>query len=98
MIKLKEIFSCADLEIPFVLIGLGKKGIKIGLNKTGFVYLLDLFGGNGKKEWCALGCMKHLKMIELLVVLLLLMTFTPMVSMVLVLKRVGLILGNWCGI
>ena len=37
-------------------------------------------------------------MIELMVVLLLLMTFTRMVSMVLVLRTVGPILGNGYGI
>ena len=42
--------------------------------------------------------MKHLEMIELMVVLFLLMTFTRMVSMVLVLMGVGPILGNGYGI
>ena len=46
----------------------------------------------------ALRCVKHLEMIELMVVLFLLMTFTRMVSMVLVLMGVGPILGNRYGI
>ena len=42
--------------------------------------------------------MKHLEIIELMMVLFLLMTFTRMVSMVLVLMGVGPILGNGYGI
>ena len=42
--------------------------------------------------------MKHLEMIELMVVLFLLMTLTRMVSMVLVLMGVGPVLGNRYGI
>ena len=49
-------------------------------------------------EWCALGCVKHLEMIELMVVLCLLMTFTRMVIMILVLMGVGPILGSRYGI
>ena len=45
-----------------------------------------------------MGCVKHLEMIELMVVLFLLMTFTRMVSIVLVLIGVGPILGNRYGI
>ena len=45
-----------------------------------------------------MGCVKHLEMIELMVVLFLLMTFTRMMSMVLVLMGVGHILGNTYGI
>ena len=45
-----------------------------------------------------MGCVKHLEMIELMVVLFLLMTFTRMVSMVLALMEVGPVLGNRYGI
>ena len=45
-----------------------------------------------------MGCVKHLEMIKLMVVLFLLMTFTRMVSMVLVLMGGGPILGNRYGI
>ena len=45
-----------------------------------------------------MGCVKHLEMIKLMVVLFLLMIFTRMVSMVLVLMGVGPILGNGYGI
>ena len=39
--------TCGDLEIPLVIIGLRVTGLK----KTGFVYLLDLFGeGGGEGE------------------------------------------------
>ena len=54
--------------------------------------------GRGEKEWCALWCVKHIQMIELMLVLILLMTFTRLVSMVLVLRGVGPILGNGYGI
>ena len=40
-----------------------------------------------EKEWCDLGCVKHIQMIELMVVLFLLMSFSRMVSMVLVLSH-----------
>ena len=49
-----------------------------------------LLWGKGEKEWCGLGCVKHLEMIELMVVLFLLMTFTRI--------GVGPILGNGYGI
>ena len=61
------------------------------MKKTGFV-------GRGEKEWCALWWVKHIQMIELMLVLILLMTFTRLVSMVLVLRGVGPILGNGYGI
>ena len=38
----------------------GSKKSKTGLKKTGCFYLLYLFEGRGKKEWCALGFVKHL--------------------------------------
>ena len=38
--------------------------IKIGMKKTGFVYLLDLFGGSVEKEWWVLGCVKHLEILS----------------------------------
>ena len=36
-----------DLEIPLAVIRLGVTGLK----KTELVYLLDMFGGSGKKGW-----------------------------------------------
>ena len=70
--------------------------------------VVSLGGGLGGTSWTCLGeggeggyvlgCEKHLLMIELMVVLILLMTFTPMVSMVLVLRGVGPILSNGYGI
>ena len=48
-----------------------------------------------EKEWCDLGCVKHLSIIELMVVLFLLISFLRMVSMVLVLRGAGpIIVGN----
>ena len=38
------------------------------MKKTGFVCLLDLFGGREEKVWCDLVCMEHFYMIELMVV------------------------------
>ena len=40
--------TCGNLEISLVLIGLGSKRIRNGLKKTGFMYLLDLFGKGGE--------------------------------------------------
>ena len=55
------------------------------LNKTGLVYLVDMFVGRGEEGWCDLVCVKHLQMIGLMVVLL--MSFSGMVIMVLVLQE-----------
>ena len=41
-----------------------------GLKKTGFVCLLDLFGGRYEKGWCALVCVEHLHIIGLMVVVM----------------------------
>ena len=60
------------------------------------MYLLYLFGGREEKEWCDLGYVKHLQMIEVMVVLL--MSFSRMVSIALVLSEFGPILGNGYGI
>ena len=40
-----------DLEISFVVIRLGVTGLK----RTGLVYLLNVFGGSGKKGQCDCG-------------------------------------------
>ena len=66
------------------------------LKKTKFVYHLDLFREMGEKGWCDLVCVKCLKMIGLMV--LLLMSFSRMVKTLLVLWGVGPILGNGYGI
>ena len=43
-------FTCATFEFSFVVIRLRVTGPK----KTGFVCLLDLLEGRGKKRWCGL--------------------------------------------
>ena len=69
------------------------------MKKIGFVYLLDLFGERVEKEWCGFVCLKRLYVIELIVVLFIqLMSFSRMVSMVLVLRGDGPIQGNGYGI
>ena len=42
--------TCGGLEILLVVIPLGVTRLK----KTGFLYLLDLFGGRREKGWCDL--------------------------------------------
>ena len=47
----------SDLEIPIVVIGLRVTGLK----KTGFMFLLDLFGeGRGENGWCDFVCVERL--------------------------------------
>ena len=77
--------TCGNLEIPLVVIRLRVTGLK----KTGFVYLLDLFGGRVEEGWCDFVCVERLGlMIGLMLVLLIF--FLRMVSMVLVLRGVVL--------
>ena len=78
---------CDDLKVLVVVIRPGVTELK----KTGFVYLLDLFGGRVDKKCCDLVCVKRLWMIGLMLVLL--MLFSSMVSM-----EVDLILGFRYGI
>ena len=44
--------NCYDIEIPLVMTRLGVTGLKI----TGFAYLLDLFGGRGRRD-AVISCM-----------------------------------------
>ena len=59
------------------------------------VYLLDLFEGKGEKGQCDLACAERLQMIGLMVVML---SYSRVVSLVLVPWGVGLILRNGYGI
>ena len=59
-----------------------------GLKKIKILYLLDLFEGSGEKRQCDIKCVECLWMIVLIVVML--MSYSPVVSAVLVLSRVGL--------
>ena len=67
-----------------------------GLKKIRLLYLLDLFEGRGEKGQCDLVCVEHLWMIGLLVVIL--MSYSRVVSVVLVLSRVGPVLRSRSGI
>ena len=82
--------TCGDLEISLVVIQLGVTRLK----KTGFMYLL--FRGMRGERWCDLMCVERLEMIGLMVVLL--RSFSRMMSTVLALWGAGAILGNGYGI
>ena len=60
------------------------------------MYLLDLFQGRGEKGQCDLVCVERLWMIGLMVVML--MSYSRVVSVVLVLSRVGTVLRSRYGI
>ena len=62
------------------------------MKNTRVVYLLDLFEERGGKEQCGLVCVERLKIIGLMV--LMLMSYSRVVSVVFVLWGVGLILRN----
>ena len=60
------------------------------------MYFLDLFEGGEEKGKCALVCLEHLWMIGLMVVMLI--SYSHMVSVVLVLSRVGPVLRSRYGL
>ena len=66
------------------------------MKKIRLVYLLDLFQGRGEKGQCDLVCVERLWMIGLMVVML--MSYSRVVSVVLVLSRVGTVLRSRYGI
>ena len=88
----KRNLTSGDLGIPLVVIQLGVTELK----KTRLVYLLDLSEGRGEKGQCDLVCVKCLWMIGLMVVVL--MSYSCVVSVVLVLWGVGSVLRNGYGI
>ena len=71
-------------DTPLVVIRLEVTRLK----KIRLVYLLDLFKGRWEKGQCNLECVEHLWMIGLMVVIL--MSYSRVVSVVLVLSRVDL--------
>ena len=73
-----------NMQIPLVVI----QSRVTGLKKIKILYLLDLFEGSGEKRQCDIKCVECLWMIVLIVVML--MSYSPVVSVVLVLSRVGL--------
>ena len=84
--------SSGDLGIPFVVSRLGITGLK----KTRVVYLLDLFEGRGQNGQCDLVWAEHLQVIGLMLVML--MSYSFVVSVVLVLWGFDSILKNGYGI
>ena len=66
------------------------------MKKIRLVYFLDLFEGGGEKEQCALVCLERLWMIWLMVVLL--TSYSHVVSVVLVPSRVGPVLRSRHGV
>ena len=66
------------------------------MKKIRLVYFLDLFEGGGEKEQCALVCLECLWMIGLMVVVL--TSYSHVVSVVLVLSRVGPVLRSRYGV
>ena len=80
---------CTSGEILLLVI----RPVVLGLKKTGLVHLPDLFEGKREKEQCDfIVCVERLWMIGLMVVLL--MSYLRVVSVVLVLWRVGPVLGK----
>ena len=86
------ICSPGDFGIPLVVSRLGVTRLK----KTRVVYLLDLFEGRGKNGQCDLVRAERLQMIVLMVVML--MSYSRVGNVVLVLWGVGPILRNGYGI
>ena len=66
------------------------------MKKIRLVYFLDLFEGGGEKEQCALVCLERLWMIGLMVVVL--TSYSHVVSVVLVLSGVGPVLRSRYGV
>ena len=81
-----------DLGILLVVIRLRITGLK----KTRVVYVLDFFQGRGKTGQFDLVHGERLQVIWLMVAML--MSYSRMVSVVLILWSVGPILRNGCGI
>ena len=66
------------------------------MKKIRLVYFLDLFEGGREKEQCALVCLERLWMIGLMVVML--TSYPHVVSVDLVLSRVGPVLRRGYGV
>ena len=71
--------TSGDMGISLLVIQLGVTRLK----KIRLMYLLGLFQGRGEKGQCDLVCLEHLRVIELMVVVL--MSYSCVVSVVLVL-------------
>ena len=66
------------------------------IEKIRLVYLLDMFERRGEKGQCNLVCVEHLWMVGLMVVML--MSYSCILSVVLVLSGVGPVLRSRYGI
>ena len=66
------------------------------MKKIKLLYFLGLFEGGGEKEQCSLVCLEHLWMIGLMVIML--TSYSHVMSVVLVLSRVGPVLRSRYGI
>ena len=66
------------------------------IEKIRLVYLLDMFERRGEKGQCNLVCVEHLWMVGLMVVML--MSYSCILSVVLVLPGVGPVLRSRYGI
>ena len=84
--------TSGDMGIRLVFMRLGVTRLK----KVKFVYLLDLFEKRGENGQCDLGCLERLWMIGLMLVMLL--SYSRVVSVFLVLSRIGPVLRSRCGI
>ena len=83
--------TSGDMGIPLVVMTGSTR-----LKKIRLMYLLDLFEGRGEKRQCDLLCVECLWMIEPMVVML--MSYSRVVSVVLVLLGVGPVLSIRYGI
>ena len=84
--------TSGDLGIPLSVI----RPVTPGLKNTRLIHLPDLFEGRGEKGQSDLVCVNHLWMIGLMVVVL--MSYSRVVSVVLVFWRVGSVLTKVYGI
>ena len=66
------------------------------MKKIRLVYFLDMLEGGGEKEQCALVCLEYHWRIGLMVVML--TSYSHVVSVVLVLSRVGSVLRSRYGV
>ena len=84
-------FNSGDMGISLVVVRLCTR-----LKKIRLFYLLDLFEGRWENGQCDLVCVEHLWIIGLMVVML--MSYSCVVSVILVLSGVGPVLRSRYGV
>ena len=84
-------FNSGDMGISLVVVRLRTR-----LKKIRLFYLLDLFEGRWENGQCDLVCVEHLWIIGLMVVML--MSYSCVVSVILVLSGVGPVLRSRYGV